>query len=81
MDIHELLNQFVDREQQLQTTQFLTPCVQRGKIRTRVAGLVYTFTTQDPQFEGWGIFHKRDRQTGSDGREFRHLLEWPRSRF
>lgn len=56
MDIRELLNQLADQEQQLEATQFLAPCVRQGKIRTRVAGLLYTFMAQDPQFEGWGIF-------------------------
>lgn len=55
-DIHKLLNQLVAQEQQLFSTQFLAPCVRGGLVRTKVAGIVYTFTPQPRNFEGWGIF-------------------------
>jgi len=55
-DIDNLLNQIAAQETQLQDTEFLAPCVQGGKVRTSVANLIYTFTPQPPDFEGWGIF-------------------------
>jgi len=62
-NIHKLLNQIASAEAQLQSTQFLAPCVKGGQVRTRVAGMVYTFTPQPQQFEGWGIFQPVDKQT------------------
>ncbi len=56
MNIHTLLNQISNAAAQLQTTQFLAPRVKGGRVRTRVAGMVYTFTPKPWQFEGWGIF-------------------------
>ncbi len=55
-DIHKLLNQLAAQEQQLFSTQFLAPCVRGGLVRTKVAAIVYTFTPQPRNFEGWGIF-------------------------
>lgn len=62
-DIRQLLNQITSAEAQLQLTQFLAPCVKGGRVRTRVAGMVYTFTPKPQQFEGWGIFQPVDEQT------------------
>ncbi len=64
-NIHHLLNQIAAAESDLPLTQFLAPCVKYGKVRTRVAGMVYTFTPQPQQFEGWGIFQPLDQQTAS----------------
>lgn len=64
-NIHKLLNQIASAEAQLQSTQFLAPCVKGGRVRTRVAGMVYTFTPQPQQFEGWGIFQSVDEQTAT----------------
>lgn len=55
-DIRTLLNQIASAEAQLQSTQFLAPCVKGGQVRTRVAGMIYTLTPKPNQFEGWGIF-------------------------
>ncbi|NES97908.1 MAG: hypothetical protein F6K32_22395 [Desertifilum sp. SIO1I2] len=55
-DIRRLLNQIASAEAQLQSTQFLAPCVKGGRIRTSVAGMVHTFVPQPRQFQGWGIF-------------------------
>ncbi|MEQ9235446.1 hypothetical protein [Coleofasciculus sp. E2-BRE-01] len=62
-DIDNLLNQIAAQETQLQDTEFLAPCVQGGKVRTSVANLIYTFTPQPPDFEGWGIFRPVDEKT------------------
>ncbi|MBD2465464.1 hypothetical protein H6G89_31165 [Oscillatoria sp. FACHB-1407] len=64
-NIHKLLNQIASAEAQLQTTQFLAPCVKGGRVRTRVAGMLYTFTPKPRQFEGWGIFQPMDEQTAT----------------
>ena len=55
-DIRRLLNQLTAQEDQLRSTQFFAPCVRGGQVRTRVAGLVYTFSPKPGDFEGWGIF-------------------------
>jgi hypothetical protein len=55
-DIRTLLHQLAQAEVQLQSTQFLAPWVNGGKLRTRIAGMVYTFEPQPPSQEGWGIF-------------------------
>ncbi len=64
-NIHTLLNQIASAEAQLQTTQFLAPCVKGGRVQTRVAGMVYTFTPQSQQFAGWGIFQPANEQTAT----------------
>lgn len=63
MNIHELLNQIASAEAQLRLNQFLAPCVKGGRVRTRVAGMVYTFIPKPQQFEGWGIFQPVNEQT------------------
>jgi hypothetical protein len=62
-DIRKLLSQIASAEAQLQSTQFFAPCVKGGRVRTRVAGMVYTFTPKPRQFEGWGILQPVDEQT------------------
>lgn len=64
-DIRKLLNQIASAEAQLQSTQFLAPCVKGGKVRTRVTGMIYTFTPKPQKFEGWGIFQAVDGQTAT----------------
>ena len=54
--IKRLLKSLSDDERRLLETQFLAPCVRRGKLRTCVRGLVYTFIPKPRDFEGWGIF-------------------------
>ncbi len=55
IDIHQILSQITAQEGQLLDTQFLAPCVRGGKVRTRIAGMIYTFQSQQ-NFEGWAIF-------------------------
>lgn len=62
-DIRKLLNQLAAQEQQLSSTYFLAPCVRGGLVRTRVAGMIYTFTPQPRNFEGWGIFQPANEKT------------------
>jgi len=62
-DIDNLLNEIAAQETQLQDTEFLAPCVQGGKVRTSVANLIYTFTPQPSDFEGWAIFRPVNEKT------------------
>ena len=59
-DIRKLINRIASQEEQLKSTSFLAPCTPRSRVRTRVAGLVRTFTPQPANFEGWGIFQPRN---------------------
>ncbi|XGW00590.1 MAG: hypothetical protein ACAF41_16935 [Leptolyngbya sp. BL-A-14] len=64
-NIQKLIHQLAQAETQLQLHPFLAPCVRSGQVRTRVAGMVYTFTPKPQQFEGWGIFQPGDEQTAT----------------
>lgn len=64
-DIRNLLNQIAAQESQLVDTQFLAPCVPGGLVRTAVASIVYTFSPQPSDFEGWGIFQPVDGKTAA----------------
>ena len=55
-DIRKILNQLAAQEGKLLDTQFLAPCVNGGRVRTRIGGMTYTFKPQPRNFEGWGIF-------------------------
>jgi hypothetical protein len=62
-DIEKLLDRLVEQETILQTTKFIAPCVKGGRVRTRVAGIVYTFVPKPRKFEGWAIFQPVDVKT------------------
>jgi hypothetical protein len=64
-NIRNLLNRIASAEAQLQSTQFLAPCLKGGKVRTRVSGMVYTFAPNPQTFEGWGVFQSIDSQTAT----------------
>lgn len=55
-NIYNLLQKLAKAESQLEDTKFVAPCVQGGKVRTRVAGMIYTFMPQPRNFQGWGVF-------------------------
>ncbi len=55
-DIRKLINQLAIQEAELTNIQFLAPCVKNGRVKTRVAGIIYTFESQPKKFAGWGIF-------------------------
>jgi hypothetical protein len=63
MDIQNLLHSLAQQELQLQTRQFLAPCVKGSHIRTRIQGMVYTFVPQPIDLEDWGIFQPVDTKT------------------
>jgi hypothetical protein len=62
-NIQNLLKKIAAQESQLTETQFMAPCVGGGRVRTRVAGMVYTFATKPGDFQGWGIFQPLDEKT------------------
>lgn len=64
-NIFKLINEIANVEAQLCNTQFLAPCVKGGRVRTRVAGMVYTFRPKPSKFEGWGIFQPVDEKTAT----------------
>ncbi len=64
-NIFKLINEIAHVEAQLCNTQFLAPCVKGGRVRTRVAGMVYTFRPKPSKFEGWGIFQPVDEKTAT----------------
>ncbi|MDZ7952118.1 hypothetical protein [Nostoc sp. DedQUE09] len=64
-NIFKLINQIAIAQAQLSTTQFLAPCVKGGRVRTRVAGMIYTFSPKPSKFEGWGIFKAVDEKTAT----------------
>lgn len=55
-NIRKLLEQIATQENQLRETQFFAPCIKGGKVRTKIAGIVYNFAPKPQNFEGWGIF-------------------------
>ncbi|MFN6483338.1 MULTISPECIES: hypothetical protein [unclassified Nostoc] len=64
-NILKLINQIAIAEAQLSATQFLAPCVKGGRVRTKVSGMVYTFSPKPSKFEGWGIFQPVDQKTAT----------------
>jgi hypothetical protein len=62
-DIQNLLRSIAHQESNL--PPFLAPCLKSSQIRTRIAGLIYTFTPSPHDFEGWGIFQPIDTKTAT----------------
>jgi len=61
-DIRKLLGKVAAQEQKLAETRFFAPRVAGGPVRTRVAGLVYTFACEPADFQGWGVFQALDER-------------------
>ncbi len=61
-DIRKLLAEIKNAQAQLYNTRFLAPCTKGGRVRTRLAGMIYTFRPKPEQFEGWGIFQPVDEK-------------------
>ena len=59
-DVRKLIGKLAAQEARLQQTTFLAPCVRGGSVKTRIAGMVYTFTPAPPDAEGWGLFQPLD---------------------
>ncbi len=64
-DIRKLINQLATEENKLRSTEFIAPCVGNGKVRTRIAKMVYTFTTKPSNITGWSIFQPVDEKTAA----------------
>jgi len=62
MNINQLLDQFAAVEANLPQTRFIAPCVQGGRVRVKLAGLVQTFIPRPKNFTGWGIFRPLDEK-------------------
>lgn len=62
-DIKRLIESIAGEERKLTGTRFVGPSVRGGKVRTRVAGLVYAFSPAPADFEGWGVFEPVDAAT------------------
>jgi hypothetical protein len=79
-DIRKLINQLAAQENNLSATQFIAPCVGGGKVRTKVAGIIYTFTPKPRNFEGWGIFQPVDEKIAAvvDEPSFPQIAEYLR---
>lgn len=60
MAINDILDKFITLEKALVGTRWVAPCVAGGRIRVKIAGLVYTFIVQPPNFSGWGVFQAID---------------------
>jgi len=54
--IYNLIDRMAQEERSFTAVTFLAPCVSGGQVRTRVAGLIKTFTVAPGNFSGWGIF-------------------------
>lgn len=59
-DVRKLLTDLAAEEERFRATQFVAPCDRGGRVRARVAGLVYTFVPEPRDFTGWGIFQPAD---------------------
>ncbi|MBM3462539.1 MAG: hypothetical protein FJX76_10610 [Armatimonadetes bacterium] len=59
-DPRKIVADLAARERALQGAEFLAPRVRGGQVTTRVQGLAYTFSLENRDFEGWGIFQPID---------------------
>ncbi|MEO1763058.1 MAG: hypothetical protein AAFR83_14020 [Cyanobacteria bacterium J06629_18] len=55
-NIRKLIDKLATEENKLLSTEFIAPCVGNSKVRTRIAGMTYTFAPEPRNFVGWGIF-------------------------
>jgi hypothetical protein len=55
-NLHRLLRAVSSAEQQLQTSEFIAPCLPNQKVATKLNGLLYQFQPDPKNYEGWGIF-------------------------
>ncbi len=60
--INQLIDKLAAVEADLPQTRFIAPSVEGGRVRVKVAGLVYTFIPRPNNFTGWGIFRPIDEK-------------------
>ncbi|MEO1171369.1 MAG: phosphoribosylformylglycinamidine synthase subunit PurQ, partial [Myxococcota bacterium] len=58
-DVRDLIAELAQQESAAAASPFLAPCVPGATVRTRVAGLVRSFSPRPENFEGWGVFRAR----------------------
>lgn len=56
MNIHALIRELAQEEMRAIQRPFLAPCVAGGTVRTRIAGIIHTFSVQPSDYEGWALF-------------------------
>lgn len=61
-NIRNLIKSLAMQETAMHQVQFLSPCVLGGKVRTKVSGLLHTFSPEPADFQGWGIFQPIDHK-------------------
>lgn len=61
VDPRALIARLNQESQQLLSREIIAPLLPGGRIRTRVAGLIYEFKVQE-QFSGWGRFRPLDER-------------------
>lgn len=62
-NIRKLLSVLAAKEGELRGTRFIAPCVRGGEVVVRGGGLLYAFTPEPGEFEGWGVFEPVDDTT------------------
>ncbi|HYO92229.1 MAG TPA: hypothetical protein VEQ40_11360 [Pyrinomonadaceae bacterium] len=62
-NIRRLLSVLAAKEDEVRGTRFLAPCVGGCEVTMRGGGLVYAFTPEPRDFEGWGVFEPIDEST------------------
>jgi hypothetical protein len=60
--LNKLLDDLTAIENNLPQKRLLAPCVIGGRVRVKIAGLVYTFIPRPNNFAGWGIFRPIDEK-------------------
>lgn len=63
-DVRELLNRLNRESKQLLSREIIAPLLPEGRIRTRIAGMVYEFKLKG-KFSGWGRFRPVNEREAS----------------
>jgi len=56
----DILKKVADAEKKAMAERFVAPCVNGGRVRARVSGIIREFSPVPSNFEGWGIFQPCD---------------------
>lgn len=55
-NLQKLMRSIANAESQLQASEFIAPCLPNEKVAAKLNGLLYQFTPEPIDYEGWGIF-------------------------
>jgi hypothetical protein len=55
-NLHKLMRSVANAENDLQSSEFIAPCLPNEKVAARLSGLLYQFSPEPTDYEGWGIF-------------------------